>query len=205
MVKSPSAAESTGKSNSWGRLYARIIGHYNPKISLQSQSREANTIFPLTQTPSTLSHFPPSLPPFSLWWILTTYRSQCGESLMAATFMPDYTEKPCLDKAGWNTLTHAISGLPLQTLAIGERNDIGGGVDTALRAAAPHALHGLVGAVGAVGVQRARLLTGWTCALIGVSWTGRKRIMSFCVMCKMFCQTDVENIACVSHQWLFHR
>lgn len=72
------------------------------------------------------------------------------------------------------TLTHTISGLPLQALAVGEGDDVGGGVHAALGAAAPHALHGLAGAVGAVGVQRAGLLAGRTGALIRVSWSERE-------------------------------
>lgn len=48
-------------------------------------------------------------------------------------------------------LTTAVLGLPLQTLSIGEGDDVRRGVDAALRAAAPHALHGLAGAVGAAG------------------------------------------------------
>lgn len=71
-------------------------------------------------------------------------------------------------------LTHTLSSLPLQTLAVREGDDVGGGVDAALCAAAPHALHCLAGAVAAVAVQRAGLLTGRPGTLTGVSWTGTK-------------------------------
>lgn len=83
--------------------------------------------------------------------------------------------KPHADEAEERTLTHTISGLPLQTLAVRKRDDIGGGVDAPLRTAAPHALHVRAGAVGTVGVQRTRRPTGWTGTLTRVSWTGRKR------------------------------
>lgn len=62
-------------------------------------------------------------------------------------------------------LTRAILGLPLQTLSVGEGDHVGGGVDAALSAAAPHALHGLAGAVGAAVALGARRLA-WTGALI---------------------------------------
>ena len=57
-------------------------------------------------------------------------------------------------------LTCTVLRLPLQTLSVGEGDDVGRGVDAALRAAAPHALHGLAGAVGTVGAQRARRPAG---------------------------------------------
>lgn len=72
------------------------------------------------------------------------------------------------------TLTNTISSLPLQTLAIRKRDDISGGVNATLRAAAPHALHALAGAVGTVGVQRTWFLAGWAGTLTGVSCTGGK-------------------------------
>lgn len=50
----------------------------------------------------------------------------------------------------------AGGGLPLQTLAIREGDDVRVGVHTALGAAAPHALHAVAGAVGAGGPQGAR-------------------------------------------------
>lgn len=50
-------------------------------------------------------------------------------------------------------LTHTLSSLPLQTLAVREGDDVRSGVDAALCAAAPHALHGLAGAVATVAVQ----------------------------------------------------
>lgn len=56
-------------------------------------------------------------------------------------------------------LTDTVLGLPLQTLSVGEGDDVGRGVDAALCTAAPHALHGLTGAVGAAGAQRAGGLT----------------------------------------------
>lgn len=77
-------------------------------------------------------------------------------------------------RGGDEALTQAVSRLPLQTLAVREGDDIGGGVHAAPRAAAPHALHGLAGAVGTGGVQRARLLAGEAGALIGVSCRGTK-------------------------------
>lgn len=86
-------------------------------------------------------------------------------------------------KKNKKTLTDTISRLPLQTLAIGERDDVGSGVDTALRTAAPHALRGLAGAVGAAGVQRARLLTGRAGALIGVSWRDRRTLRNVLCAC----------------------
>ena len=56
-------------------------------------------------------------------------------------------------------LTGAVSSLPLQTLSVGEGDDVGVGVHTTLGAAAPHTLHGLAGAVGTGGAQGAGRLT----------------------------------------------
>lgn len=56
-------------------------------------------------------------------------------------------------------LTGAILSLPLQTLSVGEGDDISRGIHAALGAAAPHTLHGLAGAVGTVGTQSAGRLT----------------------------------------------
>lgn len=57
------------------------------------------------------------------------------------------------------TLTHAVSCLPLQTLAIGKGDDVGIGVHATFGASTPHALHGLAGAVLTRGAQRAGRLT----------------------------------------------
>lgn len=58
-----------------------------------------------------------------------------------------------------NSLTATVSSLPLQTLAIGEGDDVSIGVHTAPGAAAPHAFHCLAGAVGTGGPQGAGHLT----------------------------------------------
>lgn len=58
------------------------------------------------------------------------------------------------------SLTSTVLGLPLQTLSVGEGDDVRRRVHTALCTAAPHALHGLTGAVGTAGAQRAGRLTG---------------------------------------------
>lgn len=58
------------------------------------------------------------------------------------------------------SLTSAVLGLPLQTLAVGEGDDVRRGVHAALGAAAPHALHGLAGTVGTAGAQSTGSLTG---------------------------------------------
>lgn len=58
------------------------------------------------------------------------------------------------------SLTATVSGLPLQTLAVGEGDDVSIWIHTAPVAAAPHALHGLAGAVGTGGPQGTGHLTG---------------------------------------------
>lgn len=74
---------------------------------------------------------------------------------------PDWTRLICgRSTTRRRRLTAAVLGLPLQTLSVGEGDDVGRRVDAALRAAAPHALHGLTGAVGAAGALGARRLTG---------------------------------------------
>lgn len=65
------------------------------------------------------------------------------------------------------SLTSTILGLPLQTLAVGEGNDIRRGVYTALSTSTPHALHGLAGAVGTAGAQSTRRLTGTSTLTLG--------------------------------------
>lgn len=56
-------------------------------------------------------------------------------------------------------LRHAVSRLPLQTLAVGKGDDVGIRVHTAFGASTPHALHGLAGAVLTSGAQGAGRLT----------------------------------------------
>lgn len=51
------------------------------------------------------------------------------------------------------TLTHAVSCLPLQALAVGEGDDVGVGVHAAFGASTPHALHALACAVLASSAQ----------------------------------------------------
>lgn len=75
-------------------------------------------------------------------------------------------------------LTGAGGSLPLQTLSIGEGDDVGVGVHAALGAAAPHALHAIARAVGAACPQRARLLAG-PGILVGTDWNGITNILSF--------------------------
>lgn len=57
------------------------------------------------------------------------------------------------------SLTHTVSSLPFQTLAIGEGDDVGIGVHAALGAATPHAFIRLAGAVLTGRMQRAGCLT----------------------------------------------
>lgn len=58
-----------------------------------------------------------------------------------------------------NTLTHAVSRLPLPALAVGEGDDVGVGVHAAFGASTPHALHALACAVLAGSAQGAGRLT----------------------------------------------
>ena len=81
----------------------------------------------------------------------------CGERLRRQASRPE-------------RLTGAVLGLPLQTLAVGEGDDVGRGVDAAPGAAAPHALHGLAGAVGTAGAQGAGGLTGGGAPALWAPW-----------------------------------
>lgn len=166
MIKSPSAAWSPGKTNSW----VRAIGHSALKNTIQSQSWKTNTNF----TPTN-----PVLSPVSLLfrlfrdrWILTGLITKNNFGKLIACHLNaslrTYKKYIGLKK----TLTNTISSLPLQTLAIRKRDDISSGVNATLCTAAPHALHALAGAVGTVGVQRTRFLAGWAGTLTGVSCTG---------------------------------
>ena len=76
----------------------------------------------------------------------------------------------CVYVSAVQPLTRAVLRLPLQTLAVGEGDDVGRRVDAALRAAAPHALHGLAGAVGAAGAQRAGRLAGPGARALRTPW-----------------------------------
>lgn len=77
------------------------------------------------------------------------------------------------------TLTRAGSRLPLQTLPVGEGDDVGVGVHAAPGAAAPHALHAAARAVGARGPQGARPLARPR-VLIGTNWKKPTRVSGVC-------------------------